>query len=375
MHLKINRVLVKQLFGFLNYELQFPESEQLILTGPNGYGKTMLLKLIHHAISDNYTELCKINFKSFDLYTNHGHVRYFKNGSVLKVESFLYNSKRIVTYTPQHNVNDKVFDREVVRSILINSVRLNNESESDNIITKQRHLLADKMKSAKKLIQLLDGLVIDLFSNIHKSNDNGIYEFLPEMISERIVGLQKKLRPYAELGLLDNSSELINASTSQLYCLPNSTQVLSDKLAEIFYEISLHEDFIGRVMMFFSLITRKKFAFKTLYITPDVGFAFSNHNNTNIPLELLSSGEKNQISIFFDLIFKAENGTLILIDEPEISLHISWQKNLLKEFSEIAKFNHYAQLIIATHSPDVINDEWDISVDLYDMHKIDTGNK
>ncbi|AZL83337.1 hypothetical protein EIJ81_00270 (plasmid) [Aliivibrio salmonicida] len=375
MHLEINRVLVKQLFGFLSYDLQFPESDQLILTGPNGYGKTMLLKLIHHAISNNYTELCKINFKSFELYTNHGHVRYFNDGAGLKVESFLYNFKRIVTYTPQNNVNDKIFDRKVVRSILINSVRLNNESESDNIITKQRCLLADKMKSTKKLIQQLDALVIDLFSNIHESNEKGTYEFLPEMVSERIVGLQKQLRPYVDFGLLDSLGELINPSVSKLYCLPNSTQVLNDKLAEIFYEISLYEDFIGRVMMFFALITKKKFAFKTFYINPDVGFAFSNHNNTNIPLELLSSGEKNQISIFFDLIFKAENGTLILIDEPEISLHISWQKNLLKEFSEIAKFNHYAQLIIATHSPDVISDEWDISVDLYDMHKIDTGNK
>ncbi|WP_305814285.1 AAA family ATPase [Photobacterium leiognathi] len=92
------------------------------------------------------------------------------------------------------------------------------------------------------------------------------------------------------------------------------------------------------------------------------------------PLELLSSGERNQVSIFFDLIFNARDGSIILIDEPEISLHISWQKSLLKEFERISKFNYYSQLIIATHSPDVISDDWELSIDLYDKHEIFLGD-
>ncbi|WP_439899182.1 ATP-binding cassette domain-containing protein [Photobacterium leiognathi] len=31
--------------------MEFPKSEKLIITGPNGYGKTMILKLIHNAMS------------------------------------------------------------------------------------------------------------------------------------------------------------------------------------------------------------------------------------------------------------------------------------------------------------------------------------
>ncbi|HDZ3718059.1 TPA: AAA family ATPase [Vibrio cholerae] len=370
MQLIINRVSVERLFGFLNYDLKFPQSEQLIITGPNGYGKTMLLKLIHHAISNDYAELANINFKSFDLFTNIGHVRYLNTKGGIQVESFLHETKKIITHTIQHQSKEPIFDYSKFRSILINSVRLNNESESDNIIAKQRSYLSERMTYAKENVRQLDSLVDDLFSSITINRGAGCNEYLPEMIQERIIGLQELLSPYVNFGLMPLYSKYLDLDLSKSRCSPTLVENLNETLGEIFYEESLHHDFIGRVCMFSRLIEEKSFAFKTLSITPEIGFSFSNYADKNIPLESLSSGEKNQVSIFFDLIFNAKDGTLILIDEPEISLHISWQKSLLSEFSQITKFNNYSQLIVATHSPDVISGEWDISVDLYDKHEI-----
>ncbi|EGR0059082.1 AAA family ATPase, partial [Vibrio vulnificus] len=371
MYLKIEKISVEHLFGFLNYDIELPESENVVITGPNGYGKTMLLKLIHNALSNNYAELSQINFSTFELFTNLGRVRYLNSASGIQVESFLHDKKKIITHSAQQASEEKVFDGTREYSILIHSVHLNDESESYSIITKQRAFLEDKMKLAQTRLSKLDQLVEDLFSCISKKSQAFQNDQLPEMLQQRVIGLQATLATYTQFGLLPKSSKYLK---SDLNLVSDSTINLKDKLAEIFYEESLNEDFVARLCMFSELIAKKKFSFKTLTISPEVGFAFFNHVGTNIPLHKLSSGEKNQVSIFFDLIFKAENGTLILIDEPEVSLHISWQRDLLNEFSQISRFNHYSQLIVTTHSPDVIGDDWENSVDLFDKHVIVKSN-
>lgn len=67
--------------------------------------------------------------------------------------------------------------------------------------------------------------------------------------------------------------------------------------------------------------------------------------------------------LFFELLFKSNDKSLILIDEPEISLHISWQNCFIKDLKEITKINNI-DVLIATHSPDIIADNWDLRVEL-----------
>jgi predicted ATPase len=70
-----------------------------------------------------------------------------------------------------------------------------------------------------------------------------------------------------------------------------------------------------------------------------------------IGLERLSSGEKHLIRILIAAI-DAGDSTL-LIDEPELSLHIDWQRELI---SNIRTLNPNCQLIFATHSPEIMTD-------------------
>lgn len=70
-------------------------------------------------------------------------------------------------------------------------------------------------------------------------------------------------------------------------------------------------------------------------------------------IDNLSTGEKTLLSkILYFYINKVENKT-ILIDEPELSLHPSWQNRVLKIYEDFAKKNN-CQVIIATHSPHII---------------------
>jgi len=77
----------------------------------------------------------------------------------------------------------------------------------------------------------------------------------------------------------------------------------------------------------------------------------------------LSSGEQHEVVLLFELLFKAKENSLVLIDEPEISLHVVWQKEFLNDIQEIIELQKI-DVIIATHSPQIINDSWDLTVDL-----------
>lgn len=68
----------------------------------------------------------------------------------------------------------------------------------------------------------------------------------------------------------------------------------------------------------------------------------------------LSAGEKNLISLFYELIFKNNKNSLIFIDEPEASLHIDWQRILLENISKICEKKNI-QAIVTTHSPSVVS--------------------
>lgn len=77
----------------------------------------------------------------------------------------------------------------------------------------------------------------------------------------------------------------------------------------------------------------------------------------------MNSGEKNLIIMLYDILFNAHEYSIILVDEPEISLNINWHYDfidILKEIKELKLF----QYIIATHSPQIVNDNISKCIDL-----------
>ena len=77
------------------------------------------------------------------------------------------------------------------------------------------------------------------------------------------------------------------------------------------------------------------------------------YNKKPISIQYLSSGEKQLITFFANLIFKVKSSTsgIFVVDEPELSLHLSWQKIFVEKTLEI---NRNIQLIFATHAPEII---------------------
>lgn len=90
------------------------------------------------------------------------------------------------------------------------------------------------------------------------------------------------------------------------------------------------------------------------YLTTSDG-AYLTTDDETIQLEQLSSGEKQMLLILTMVFLQDEKPTVFLLDEPEISLHISWQSKLI---DTIRVLNPNCQLILTTHSPSIFAKGW-----------------
>ena len=81
---------------------------------------------------------------------------------------------------------------------------------------------------------------------------------------------------------------------------------------------------------------------------------FSQIGETLVPYQL-SSGEKQMLAILLTVLVEDNQPYVLFMDEPEVSLHIEWQKRLIDLCLEL---NPRVQIILTTHSPAVIMDGW-----------------
>jgi energy-coupling factor transporter ATP-binding protein EcfA2 len=82
-----------------------------------------------------------------------------------------------------------------------------------------------------------------------------------------------------------------------------------------------------------------------------------------LALEKLSSGEKQLFMLFLNILTSSTTSSLFMIDEPEISLNIKWQRQLIEAMFEIAGDNP-CQFILATHSIEILSRYNDMVVPL-----------
>ncbi|MFC9709277.1 AAA family ATPase [Paenibacillus sp. NPDC056933] len=187
-----------------------------------------------------------------------------------------------------------------------------------------------------------------------------------EMLNEKLNQLEEKRKLMDRVGLTETEKD------STLLKIDNPEEVVKDVLMlyikDSFEKLSIYDEISVKIELLLKIIN-ERFKHKRMYVNKENGFSFKSTvikkegDFQEIPIEKLSSGEKNELILFYKLIFKTDSNSLILIDEPEISLHISWQNKFISDLYEIHKLNKL-DILIATHSPDIISNNWDLSIEL-----------
>jgi len=347
----INKISVDGLLS--EYDVEWNLEDVNVLVGKNGSGKTSLFKIIKFA-------LLELNNHDKDQ-QNHKLFNKFKK---IKVE--LNNGKHVIIEVTENDEENKMID--VIKTILShknikNSLNKNMDKESMQLLedlVKQKdepisNNISHNKKSKEVLILSRSQLITEKQKNIleenvsiefistfdmlllsreqHDKYSNQFYSELDVIISDE----QNKLR--------ENILSLKNQSTNEY------KESIKQKKETVLSVIENNK--LSQIN-----ILKKEL---NLFFNPE-GKSIEINDSGNLVfrkgkiLRDLSSGEKQLILI----LLKTLNNSLfkpciIFMDEPEISLHVSWQKQLISSLKRIAR---QSQIIVVSHSPAVVIDSW-----------------
>lgn len=82
---------------------------------------------------------------------------------------------------------------------------------------------------------------------------------------------------------------------------------------------------------------------------------FLNKEKEELSQYILSSGEKQMLIILLTVFLQEHKESILILDEPEVSLHFDWQEKLIENIREL---HPNCQIIIATHSPGIVVNGW-----------------
>jgi ABC-type cobalamin/Fe3+-siderophores transport system ATPase subunit len=340
--MKLSRIKIENLFGQFDYDIKLNKEEGIaILTGPNGYGKTTILKIVYDLFSEGRFSHC-----------SGGTVTLFDDNIDRKLK-FPDDLNEIKNKIPVYLIKDQRIKKTVMEEKLGSVVH-------------------EKIERTKNVIGILSQELKDYIAEIRAKEDEKA-KALNADYAERLFRIKNAIsKPEFE----ERYRKLMFR-----YQMLQNYKIYQNNLAEAKYEgenqkalflyledwevrIAIYDELLIKIALFLSAINGKNFTNKTFTVNAGQGFCFSTNDGKPLQLTDLSSGEQNQIIILYELLFKAPRGSLVLIDEPETSMHVAWQLEFLEDIESIAKISGLS-FIIATHSPDIINTA--TPIDLYEL--------
>lgn len=441
--MKINSIKIDKLFEIFDYDISFSKNENvLIITGPNGFGKTMILNIIFNLFNRRFLFFHKLIFSKITLQLDDGISivikRTGKDNKPVISFIFLHNGKEIETFDYSTKLETDV-ERNIQKYLPVARMSVNQWVDHrsgrvlslDDLLNEYADQLPEEVSKnllrikSDKVNMILDSLQVHLireqrlFKKMDKMMNNAEMHYRPDrnyreekeqtIMMESIQTYAKELKQlisnisqqsFKQTQALDSSypDRLINETnrlTEDEYTLRfNDLKIKQDKLTEFgLYEskqkylaysqddskalsvylkdfeikLSIFDDLLDKLELFTNILNERRFTFKTIAISREKGFFFKTSNGNELELNQLSSGEQHEVVLLYELIFNVRPNTLVLIDEPEISLHVTWQKEFLSDLLRIIKIQNI-QVVIATHSPSIINGRWDLA---YNLEKAD----
>ncbi|MDB9451638.1 AAA family ATPase [Dolichospermum circinale] len=397
--MRIKQISVSGLFGIFDHIIPLNMDERItVIHGPNGFGKTAMLRILNGFFNSRYSELRTIPFSKFCVeFDNGSNIEIIKNyddydkvnsnivfnfyylnlddiDDDLKSFSYSLPLKGISQEEPdwleklKKNIHIRLIQSQRLLKLPLTVYSKSDKKRFPTLSTVSEYsyelatLMQDKFKEYGTISQSLDRTFPMRVVKQQLSSD-----ITDEKLRNQLNELEETRSRLIEVGLLDQdeNSEFqiqpqdIDESTKN--ALSVYVEDVEKKL-NVFTEIATKINLLKRII-------NNKFSYKEINFSKEKGFIFTTLYNSSLsdsktlsPTDL-SSGEQHELVLLYELLFKVEPNSLVLIDEPELSLHVGWQVEFLKDLQEITKLADL-DILIATHSPDIIQDRWDLTVEL-----------
>lgn len=322
----IERVKIEKLFGEKDVDWKL-RPDVNVLVGKNGLGKSTILKIIEESVS-SYDDIRDI----FNFYERT--YVYFFNNNERNLRVGIYAKNSLIDYSKKMFTNESFWKG-------FEEFLINNKTEQD-------------LQTFQKLSQNMDDFEISFIEHIKNTSFDRVSKNITDRFTSKILPTET----ISTINMSANSINQITTSSGQHGTLLDFE--IENELQRLLklQNSSLENNVIEALNNFFNE-TNKTVKINNqelkVYLTPEREISFKH----------LSSGERQVIYIFLKVANATKDNALILMDEPEISLHLAWQEKLI---SEIRKVNDKSQLIIVTHSPAIVMNGWmDSFIDINDI--------
>lgn len=317
--MKIRKLEIKNYKIFDDVKFDFTDNngntlDTIVLAGLNGTGKTTILELINDLFCGNSTEGAtdKTQIKvELDFSINNFFKLLLEKMSFPNTDSSDYNDINLADFVSTFSAKNNIL-----------TIKYQHKNAKTKTIT-----------DFKKLAKIFN----ETIKNIH-DNIKGVYRYSNDKVksnpkNKEFSGFFQEVSFHTHKG--DMKEQILEPITKQFFSDLDTPRkkIIDNKIKQLnqaFKNLEINTKLIS--------IDSKELLFRS-------------KNGRKVYFEDLSSGEK-QVSfagLYFSIL-ETENSVL-LIDEPEDSLHPSWQNKILGFYQNIGK---NTQLIVATHSPQII---------------------
>ncbi len=428
--MRINQIVVKKLFGIFDYTIPLNQEDRItILHGPNGSGKTTILKLIDGLFNSKYSVLRSVPFESFQVLSDDdvtleviqydedqnsslkndtrkvaillrqgsNIIEQFIFGDTHKIISAFYRQATAALNAttleilrksfPQYNLQesfdvhsdnpDKQNTPEWLKSlqdrVLVHFIEtqrlLTYQPESQKKSGDSQPVIAKVTEYSEELANLIQtklGQYASLSQSLDRTfptrllNENPAQSTSTEQLLAKLKDLETKRSYLQSAGLLEKGESVEFQFPSTID--DRNKEVLGVYIQDVQKKLGVFDEIATKLELFKKIINQR-FRYKEMSISQEHGFTFRTYDGQPLSPSDLSSGEQHELIFLYEFLFRVKPNSLILIDEPEISLHIAWQEQFLQDLEQIIGLAQF-DVIVSTHSPQIIYDRWDLTVEL-----------
>lgn len=410
----IKTIVVEKLFGLYDYTLTIPstvEDNVFIIYGDNGTGKSTILRIAYHLLSSetgqsHKTFLANSSFKYF--------LVEFSDGTKVSAERTDENEDYLGEYTINYVGDEEIrcaipcgwheethtfrvsfsvsssLSRRSFRRLLDKLKGINiyfisdnrNERQYDSLDQRHRRplptdpvaremeqlqewVIGQALEASKKGEEGIMDVYVKLLSKFGKRHKKKESVITLEDIYSEIGILEKRATSYAQIGFMPstNYSDIKTCLSKVL----KTNQSAAASILEPFLETQKNRldalDYLFDTISYFCQSLNNYLYKKHVIYSVKEGFKFYQNSNEmplfdnekdEIGVKKLSSGERQLLSLFIMVIRKSNVCPIIIIDEPEISLNIKWQRRLLETLNYFVRDSD-AQFVVATHSFEILS--------------------
>lgn len=371
---------IKKLFGQYDYHFDLQSDSScpglLFLTGPNGMGKTHILRMIH--------DLYRFRLDNF-VYVPYDEIVFsFESGDVISVSQ--------TTEYPVQDINSDV-EAEGKVTVLFDYRKDGADWDEHCVYVYENHRIVSQSGYTPKMEQFLTTDSCTFIPD-NRIGENGADVYndsmcTPIVIASFLSNIQKRLdtnfyiQPHTPYDILHTVEDRIAKINKQLDVLekcmiviPNLRMKLKQQTGEdLKHTLYCAEHALKTVSrevellrMFIKMMNDAAFVDKRVELSLQHGYRIRKSQGGFLKFDQLSSGEKHFFCQMCSLFFIAQAGSLVMIDEPEISYHMMWQMMFAKQIKQLAKLRNL-HFLIATHSPEMFGNDFTLTVDLYRQNK------